>query len=441
MTFTRVAVSILLLTTLTLQAQSVEGYWEGALIRDGAVRIERVDIIRDGNALKASVMSGDWLAERDGVAVTQDGANVRIEIPDEPLVLVHDAAVGEMIGTTAATSTPPVRVHLKRALRPPTPAVHFEDVRFPAGDITIGGTIVTPATAGPHPLIVWLHGRGGTVRTGFRGFARRFAERGVASFIFDRRGSGESTGNESVASTYDLANDVIAAIEFLAKRPEVDRAQIGLRSNSAGGWIAPIVVTRSKVPVAFVIAAVGPADSVRDQQVHVAEYNMRRAGGFSEDEIAAAKAHMELVQDVAYTSKGWEALRTSNERAKTTRWAKFVDLPDSDAYEDIQWVRHKQYDPGPDLQKITVPYLALYGAADSVVPPEINVPKLERYLKAAGNRDYKIVVVPEAGHGLSIEDGVRKLPKDDYYWMWSKAAPLAIETQFAWLLAHVKTAK
>jgi hypothetical protein len=32
---------------------SVEGYWEGAIVRDGAVRILKVNFFKDGDALKA----------------------------------------------------------------------------------------------------------------------------------------------------------------------------------------------------------------------------------------------------------------------------------------------------------------------------------------------------------------------------------------------------
>ena len=79
-----------------------------------------------------------------------------------------------------------------------------------------------------------------------------------------------------------------------------------------------------------------------------------------------------------------------------TRWARFVDLPESQTYEDIVWVRLNQYDPGPDLKKITVPFLALYGGSDYVVPPEENAKELERYLTEAGNRHFKIVTFPGA---------------------------------------------
>lgn len=254
--------------------------------------------------------------------------------------------------------------------------------------------------------------------------------------------SAASTGDHDKSGVHEFAGDALAAVEFLAARADIDRQQIGLHGTSAGGWVAAIVATRTKIPLAFIITSAGPADSVRDQQIHVAQYSMRQSGiDFTPEEYAAAAEHMGLVEDFAYTGKGWEALRASVAKAKQTRWASFVDLPQTESYEDIVWVRLNQYDPGPELQKITVPFLALYGGSDYVVPPEENVGKLERYLTQAGNRDFKIVVFPGADHGLTIQSQLRRIGSEQpeqYYWLWRKRAPGVVETTVDWLLQHIK---
>lgn len=432
---------LLLLPLLTASAaaqESVEGYWQGAMMRDGSARLIEVDFFREADALEARIRVADWIADRPPVAATQEGSMIKLELtPQEPATLHLDAVAGELVGTSG-TSVPPIRVHLKRAVRPVTVPVVMEEVRITSGDVTLAATLVLPPGAGPHPAVVWIHGRGKQVRGGFRGWARLLAERGVASLIYDKRGAGQSTGNYDTATMHDLATDAIAVISFLGKRKEIDRNQIGVRGNSAGGWVAPIVANRSPIPLKFIITTVGPAESVRDQQIHVARYNMRRSGiDFTPDEYAAAEAHMGLITGFAYSGEGWAALQESVQRAKTTRWAKFVDLPENEQYEDMLWVRAKQYDPAADLRKIRTPFLAIYGADDYVVPPEENVGKLERYLTEAGNKDFKIVVIPNAGHGLSLSDEVRELPGGGYYWLWPKFAPEAARVLVDWLLAHV----
>jgi len=425
--------------------ESVEGYWEGAVVRDGSVRVARVDIRREGGGLKAAVSFSDFPhREFPPADVEQDGTRVTVRTGEEAMALVLDAAADELVGETG-DAIPPVRVHLKRALRPARPAVASSDVTFRNGEVTLAGTLVAPPRPGPHPAVVWIHGRGGGTREDYLGWARLLAERGVASLVVDARGHGRSTGDLGRSGLDDLAGDVLAAVAFAASRPEIDAKQIGLRGHSAGGWVAAYVAARSTVPVAFVITSAGPAESVRDQQIHVARHTMRQSGvPFTEAEYRDAEAHMALVQDVAHTGRGWDELRASVERARGQRWARFVDLPESDAYEDIQWVRRHQYDPAADLRRIRAPFLAFFGERDAVVPPEENVAKLEGYLREAGNRDLTVVVVPRGGHSLATPGEVRRIAGrrgENYYWIWPKLPAEVVLTTVDWVLAHVRVAK
>lgn len=431
------------LIALPVNAQeTIEGHWQGALVREGAVQLIIVDFAKSGGGLSARIEIPDLvIAEPPPVPATYGDSKVGFDTPFGKANLTLDAPMGELIGTVGETN-PPIQIHLKRAFKPAAIPFKTVDVRFRNGEVTLAGTLVTPVTAGPHPAVVWIHGRGKAARNGFRGFARILAQRGIASLIYDKRGVGESTGDHDKSGMNDFAGDALAALEFVATRPEIDRQQVGLHGTSAGGWVAAIVATRTKIPLAFIVTSVGPADSVRDQQIHVAEYSMRQSGiNFSVEEYAAARDHMGLVQTFAYTGKGWDALRASVEKAKPTRWARFVDLPEAETYEDIVWVRLNQYDPAPDLRKIKTPYLALYGGSDYVVPPEENVKKLEQYLTEAQNRDFKIVVFPGADHGLTIASQLRRIGSErpeKYYWLWRKRAPGVVETTVAWLLQHVK---
>ncbi|MDT4969299.1 MAG: uncharacterized protein QOJ64_4036 [Acidobacteriota bacterium] len=443
--YSTVLISLFALTSHAAQ-DSIEGHWRGALSRDGAVQSIVIDFFKDGDLLKALISTPDVEASEPTIspAVVSKG-KLQFDAFGGKATLIVDSDLGEMIGVVGE-QTPPIRIHLKRLLKPVEIPVRTEDVQFRNGDVTLAGTLVTPALSislPPYPALIFIHGRGKSARGGFLGFARVLAQRGVASLIFDKRGAGQSTGDHDKASLYDHAADALAALEFMAARREIDPKQIGLRTNSAGGWVAAIVASRSKIPLAFIIANVCPAESVRDQQIHVAKHSMLQSGiNFSPDEFAAAATHMGLIEDFAYTGKGWKALQASVVKAKQTRWRQFVDLPEVETYEDITWVRLNQYDPGPDLKKIKVPFLALYGGIDYVVPPEENVKKLERYLTEAGNSDFKIVVFPGADHGLTIDGQMRRVAggerPDTYYWLWRKRAVGMVETTVDWLLQHVK---
>src|SRR5207248_611177 len=56
------------------------------------------------------------------------------------------------------------------------------------------------------------------------------------------------------------------------------------------------------------------------------------------------------------------------------------------------------YDPRPTLMKVRVPVLALNGEKDVQVPAHQDLEAIEQALKDAGNRDYKIVLLPKLNH-------------------------------------------
>jgi cephalosporin-C deacetylase-like acetyl esterase len=114
------------------------------------------------------------------------------------------------------------------------------DVSFRNGPVTLSGTLCIPRAPGQHPAVVLLQGSGGETRWGTNRFiADRFARAGIAALVYDKRGSGASTGDWKVSSYDDLANDAVAGIDLLASRPDVDAKLIGLHGHSEGGIIAP----------------------------------------------------------------------------------------------------------------------------------------------------------------------------------------------------------
>lgn len=427
------------------QHDPVEGYWEGALVRGGAVRVVRVEFAREANALKAHFEIPDlinWGLRPQAVTASGGRLTFRVPLAGDATVEVNPQA-GEMMGQIGNLN-PPVTIHLRRRIRPSEIAIEREEVGFQNGEVRLAGTLVTPATAGPHPVIVWIHGRGGTLRAD-TAMIKMFAQRGIASLIYDKRGSGKSTGDLAKATMQDLAGDAQAAVEFLATRKDINARQIGLHGESAGGWIAPIVATHARVPVAFVITSAGPAESVRDQQIHVYTEVLRQSDIiYTEEEIRAADEFARLRMGAIFDKQGEQEYQAAVARMKNLRPGKRILLNDADDASDIDWMVRNNYDPAPDLKKITAPFLAFYGTRDYVVPPQYNTPKLEKYLTEAGNKEFKIVVIEGANHGIGFPDLVREVRSsgiDNYFWSWGQVAPGYAETMLDWLLKRVTVAR
>ncbi len=100
------------------------------------------------------------------------------------------------------------------------------------GGVRLSGTLLVPKANGPFPIIVFVQGAGPETRHASMFLARYFVSRGMAAFIYDKRGSGESTGDWKHASFEDLAGDVVAVVTALRKQPEIDSSRIGLMGSS-----------------------------------------------------------------------------------------------------------------------------------------------------------------------------------------------------------------
>ena len=63
------------------------------------------------------------------------------------------------------------------------------------------------------------------------------------------------------------------------------------------------------------------------------------------------------------------------------------------------WMRYLiKYDPSVVLSTIQIPFLALNGGKDVQVNAKENLDGFDKYLRQAGNKDYKTVLLPNLNH-------------------------------------------
>lgn len=254
-------------------------------------------------------------------------------------------------------------------------------VQFQNGAVTLVGTLLTPASVGPHPAVVIIHGARPNERGPYRRFATDvFVQHGVAVLIYDKRGYGDSSGDADTASLYDLADDAAAAVRYLQSRAEIDPTRIGLQGDSQAGWIIPLVATRTK-DVAFLVMVAASAVSPAQQEAFSIETRLRNAK-LSERLVATGRQARQLLDDYA------GAVHEGR-------------LPATAALQDVISLR-TDHDPVPVLEQITQPVLIILGEADPFVPTKHSATVFDAALRKAGNRDYTIIVYPNANHGIQV---------------------------------------
>ncbi len=123
--------------------------------------------------------------------------------------------------------------------QPPTAygADQYETVEIETEDgILLSGWYVPPQTSQPGAVIVLLHGAWGD-RCQMSWQAQHLLGGGYGVLMMDTRATGESTGAQTYMG-WQEGEDLLALLDYLTDRPEVDSARIGVVGNSAGAHMA-----------------------------------------------------------------------------------------------------------------------------------------------------------------------------------------------------------
>lgn len=277
------------------------------------------------------------------------------------------------------------------------------EVQFGDAEVGLSGTIVLPTSEGPHPGVVIVHGSGPLTRRVPRYMAELFAHRGVAALVYDKRGTGASTGEWRGASHEALADDATAAFRELRRQPEVDPDRVGLFGSSEGGYVVPVVASREQ-DVAFLVCRVCPALPQARVALDEQASALRRAGR-SDEEIADALAFHRLLIRYTVDREGRDALEAAFDRWRDAPWMErygFRAIPPSDASYWSGFRAVLTVDPREHLRRFDAPVLIVLGERDERIPVEKHAPEFEAAGRAAGNDDFTVEVMSDATHGLLV---------------------------------------
>lgn len=311
--------------------------------------------------------------------------------------------------TLLKTNDPPT---LKRPQTPQPPFPYLiEEVEYmnKKSGYKLAGTLTLPYTTSPCPAVVMISGSRAQDRDetifGHKLFwviADYFARNGIAVLRVDDRGVGGSEGNISDATSKNFAGDVLAGVDFLKTRKEIDSDNIGLIGHSEGGLIAPIAAT-SSVDIAFFVMMAGPG-MVGEQILYEQNALALRAAGIPEMQIKQSRMVNQRIFEIIRTEpdsvQTLEQLRTilsqgfypgMNDEMKAAVDAKIAGVNNN-------WFRYfLTYDPQPTLQKVTCPVLAINGEKDVQVPVS-NLDSIKSALTNGGNTNITTIAFENLNH-------------------------------------------
>ncbi len=380
---------------------SIVGSWQGTLVAGGAkLRIVFHVAKTDSGKLVSTLDSPDQGA--NGIPVSSTTVNV--DSVTLTVASIGGSYVGRISGDKSSIegkwnqnglsfdlplnrTTTEVKFNRPQEPKPPFP-YKSEEVSFEneTTGMKYAGTLTLPDSGGPFPAVILITGSGAHNRNeevfGHKPFlviADYLTRRGIAVLRVDDRGIGGSTGKKSAVTSADHAKDVIAEIEFLKSRCDIDPNKIGLIGHSEGGIIAPLVASQSK-DVAFIVMLAGPGlaggDIIKMQTRLIEEADSIPSGKISQD-VGQAEKISSIIKAVKDSAAIADQLR-SYLKSTVSEWgADFVKggvdtekVIDSRINQfDSPWFRYFiLYDPRPTLEKVKCPVLAMDGTLDLQVP-------------------------------------------------------------------------
>jgi hypothetical protein len=434
------------------------GTWLGTLSTPAFKLRMSLAVARDASGvLTGEMISVDQGSAKMAATFSLHGDTLVVAMPAARATYAAVVAGDSLKGTFTQGATIPMNMgrvtSAPTVAHPQEPKGPFpytsEDVAFESvPGVRLAGTITMPPGAGPFPAVVLVTGSGPQDRNeellGHKPFlviADYLARHGIATLRYDDRGIAKSTGHFIGSTSADFANDAEAAVKFLRTRPGIARSAVGIMGHSEGGLIAPMVAARSN-DVAFIVLLAGPGlpgDSILLLQGAL----IAKAGGAPQ---AMIDRNMDVnrrmfgvlkgARDSADAATGLHALsaRMIGTVPEAQQKAASAQLTASENALLDPWMRYfVAYDPRPALRKIHIPVLALDGSLDLQVPPEADLAAIDTALKAAGNRDYKIVELPKLNH--LFQTATTGAPTE-YATISETFSPVALDLIATWIASH-----
>lgn len=308
--------------------------------------------------------------------------------------------------------------------------------------LKLAGTLTFPENGESFPAVILITGSGPQDRDEtlfehkpFLVIADFLTRNGLAVLRVDDRGVGGSEGKTSESTSEDFAGDVIAGVEFLKTRQEINPAKIGLIGHSEGGLIAPIAA--GKFDAAFVILLAGPG-MVGEQILYEQGILINKAAGLTDEQAQQNQKMQEAIFNIIKTETD-SAKRMDRLQRSMTNGQYFMLNDEQKATIDNQvktvdnkWFKFfLQYDPYPALVKLKCPVLALNGEKDLQVPAKPNLTAIEKALTEGGNKNFKTMEIPGLNHLFQMcETGAIA----EYAQIEESISPKVLEIILEWIL-------
>lgn len=287
-----------------------------------------------------------------------------------------------------------------------------ENIVFSSDEERFVGTLYKPKDKRSFPVVIVLHGAMYGERSDklYDHLKDILPRNGYGVFLYDRRGTGESSGNFQLASFEDLAKDTLSAVEVLKLREDID--QIGFYGISQGGWVASLAASKTKI-VDFLLLVSTPAVSPAKQMLYAASMSLKEAG-YTQEIIEKALSLKQAEDDYYRGLKNRFQVESWLKAEMNYEWYPYAFLPDNgDLPEDVmleKWFYQIDYEPLTCFSNIYCPILFLFADNDVYVSVEESIEKF----RSVANEKGMFVTIRNTDHLMNDINGNHKQLSKEY---------------------------
>lgn len=321
-------------------------------------------------------------------------------------------------------------------------------------DVKLAGTLTFPRGGGKFPAVILITGSGAQDRdstiAGHRPFlvlADHLTRKGIAVLRVDDRGTGGSDLGSLAATTENFVGDVLAGVEYLKGRKEIDPRRIGLIGHSEGGMIAPMAAARSK-EIAFIVMLAGTGQTGEEVILTQLDLLQRKSG--AEPEAIARAIEFQKSLFTIIKSEPDDRLAEAKINEMLAKRKSGMDARQLQEFARVEadvkaglpallspWYRYfLSYNPRPTLEKVSILVLALNGDNDVQVSAKENLALISAALKAGRNKNFTVKSFPQLNH--LFQTSQTGLP-NEYGKIEETISPAVLETIASWILGLTKT--
>lgn len=202
------------------------------------------------------------------------------------------AAALALLAAPAAAHVPIEKMAPAIYTDPPHDKAHpagMEVLHIPSGEVKINGVAYTAAGAGPHPVLVLMHGLPGNEKN--LDLAQAVRRAGWTVVTFNYRGSWGSPGRFRFAGNLEDARSVLAYLRDPANAGKlaIDPKRIVVAGHSMGGWVAAMTGERDPAVAGTILisaANMGGRKMARAEAVALMADNMEALSGVTAQSMA-----------------------------------------------------------------------------------------------------------------------------------------------------------